>query len=164
MRRTSLITIFVFVAGLCIGYLARSVYPGLLQRRAHAADLAAIEGLHQDDIQATLTQDPKGLIDIWSEDAVRFGSEGLPTVGKQAIQVENEKARAQYPGFKVLSYTAKYNNIQIENDLACEWGEHDAHLKLSADAPPTSFQLKGLHVLRRQSDGSWKFVVIMFEQ
>jgi hypothetical protein len=71
MRRTSLITILVFVTGLVIGYFARSA-AGMLQRSTHAADLAAIEKAHHEDIEATLTQDPKGLIDLWAEDAVNF--------------------------------------------------------------------------------------------
>ena len=42
MRRTSLITILVFVAGLGIGYFARSAVGTLPQRYTHKADLAAI--------------------------------------------------------------------------------------------------------------------------
>jgi hypothetical protein len=59
MRRTSLITILVFVAGLGIGYFARGSVGTLQQRCAHKADLAAIEKAYQEDIEATLTQDPK---------------------------------------------------------------------------------------------------------
>ncbi len=33
--------------------------------------MAGIEKLHQKDIEVTLSQDPKGLLDIWTEDAVR---------------------------------------------------------------------------------------------
>jgi hypothetical protein len=42
MRRTSLVTILVFVAGLGIGYFARSALTATLERK----DLAAIEKLH----------------------------------------------------------------------------------------------------------------------
>jgi hypothetical protein len=59
MRRTSLVASLVFVAGLGVGYFARSAM-GTLQRWTHAADLAAIEKLHKADVEATLTQDPKG--------------------------------------------------------------------------------------------------------
>jgi hypothetical protein len=59
--RTSLTTILVFVAGLGLGYFARSA-AGMLQSRTHAADVAAIEKLNQEDIEATLTQDPKRLL------------------------------------------------------------------------------------------------------
>ncbi len=165
MRHTSLVTILLFVAGLGIGYFARSGGIGTPQRTdTHAADLAAIEKLHQKDIEVTLSQDPKGLIDIWTEDAVRFAPGKPPAVGKQAIQAENEKVRAQYPGFKVLSYAPKYKNIQIEDGLACEWFEREAEYKLSPESPLASWHAKGLQVLKRQSDGSWKFALVIGNQ
>jgi len=43
MRRTSLIPIFVFVAGLGIGYFARGGVGTLQKRYTHKADLAAID-------------------------------------------------------------------------------------------------------------------------
>ena len=51
MRRTSLITVLVFVAGLGIGYFTRGSVGTLLQRHTHKADLAAIERAHQEDIR-----------------------------------------------------------------------------------------------------------------
>lgn len=159
MRRTSLIAIPVFVAGLVIGYFARSA-AGMLQRRSHAADFAAIEKAHQEDIEATLTQDPKKLINLWAEDAVGFYPGSPPAVGKQAIAAVNDKFHAQYPGFKVLSYTSNYKNLQVEDGLACEWFEKEAQYKLSPEAPPTNWHVKGLIVLKRQSDGSWRGVMV----
>jgi uncharacterized protein (TIGR02246 family) len=123
MRRTSLIAILVFVVGLGVGYFARGAVGTLQQWYTHKADLAAIEEVNQEDIEATLTQDPKRLIDLWAEDAVAFYPGSPPAVGKQAIGAANEKFHAQYPGLKVLSYTSKYKNLQVEDDLACEWLE-----------------------------------------
>jgi ketosteroid isomerase-like protein len=163
MSRNSVVTTIVFITGLGIGFFARSA-TGTLQRRTHAADLAAIEKLHQKDIEVTLPQDPKGLIDIFTEDAVRFAPGKPPVVGKQAIQADNEKGRAEYPGFKVLSYAPKYRNIQIEDGLAFEWFEAEAKFKLSPEAPPASWHGKGLRVMRRESDGSWKFAVLILDQ
>jgi len=164
MKRTSLVTILVFVAGLGIGYFARSAMGTLQRKAAHAADLAAIEKLHQIDIEFTRSQDYKRLMDIWSEDAVRFMPGRPPDVGKQAILADNEKFAAEYPGFKVLRYAAKYKNIQIEDGLACEWGEHESQFKMSPEAPPVSWHGTGFHVLKRQSDGSWKFALIILNQ
>jgi len=155
MRLTSLVTILVFVAGLGIGYFARGA-AGMLQRRKHAADLAAIEKLNQEDIQATVTQDPKLLMDEWDEDGVRFTPGSPPQVGKQAIAAGNEKFHAQYPGMKVLSYTSELKNLQVEDGLAWGWFEKKGEYKLSPESPPASWQAKGLFVLKRQSDGSWK--------
>src|SRR5271156_1675751 len=164
MRRTSLITILVFVSGLGIGYFARSAVGTLQQRYTHKADLAAIKKLHQIDIESTRSQDYKRLMDIWSEDAVRFMPGSPPDVGKQAILADNEKFAAEYPSFKVLSYSAKYKNLQIEDGLACEWGEHESQFKMSPEAPPVSWYGTGFHVLKRQSDGSWKLAGMILNQ
>jgi len=47
MKRSSLVTVIVFVAGLGVGYFARGAMGTLQQRDRHAADLAAIEKLHR---------------------------------------------------------------------------------------------------------------------
>jgi ketosteroid isomerase-like protein len=162
MRRPTVFMTMAFLAGLGVGYYARSIGIGTPHRTdAHAADMAAIEKLHRKDIEVTLSQDPKGLLDIWTEDAVRFLPGNPPAVGKQAIQAENDKARADFPGFKVLSYAPEYKNTQIEDGMACEWGEHRAQYKLSQETPAASLDLQAFHVLRRQTDGSWKFVVLI---
>jgi ketosteroid isomerase-like protein len=164
MRRTSLVSILVFVAGLGIGFFARSAGMGTFQRRdTRAADLAAIEKLHQRDIEVTLSQDPKGL-DIWTEDGVRLEPGRPPVVGKQAIQADNEKGRAQYPGWSVLSYAPEFKNVQIADGWAYEWGESEAKVKISPEGPPVSLHTKGLRVLRRQSDGSWKIALNIWNQ
>jgi hypothetical protein len=92
MRRTSLVTILVFVAGLGIGYFARSAVGTLQRNDTHKADLAAIEKLHQEDIEVTLSQDPQGLIDVWSDDGVRIHEGSPPVVGKQAIGLKMRKS------------------------------------------------------------------------
>jgi hypothetical protein len=81
MRRTSLVTILVFVTGLVIGFFARSALKATLERR----DLVAIEKLHKADVDATLTQDPSYLTKLWSEDAVKLDTSGPPVVGIKAL-------------------------------------------------------------------------------
>ena len=163
MRRTLLPAILVFVGGLGIGYFARGAVVGLQRSYAYKSDLASIEKLHQADIDATLSQDAKKLMELWAEDAVRFNPGGPPAVGRQAIASENEKFHAQYPGLKVVSYTSKYRNLQLEGGLACEWFAKEAQYKLSADATPTNWRANGLLVLKRQSDDSWRTVTILEE-
>ncbi len=165
MRRTFVFVTIAFFAGLATGFFAHSAGVGrLLRKDPHAADLAAIEKLHQIDIEFTRSQEYKRLMDIWSEDAVRFNPGSPPSVGKQAIQADNEKGLRPYPGFKVLSYAAHYKNIQIEDGLACEWFESEAKFKLSPEGTPESWHGTGLRVMRRQSDGSWKFAVLILNQ
>lgn len=160
MKRTSLITILVFVAGLGIGYRSAA---GTLQQRTQDADRAAIEKLNQEDIEATLVQDPKRLINLWADNAVAFYPGSPPAVGKQAIGAHNDKFHAQYPGLKVLSYTSKFKNLQVQGGLACAWFEKAAEYKLSPETAPVSWQAKGLMVMKRQGDGAWKALMIFTE-
>ena len=164
MRHKSLVTILVFVAGLGIGFFARSATGTLTRKDTHAADLAAIEKLHQKNVEVTLSQDPKGLLDLWTEDGVLLEPGSQPVIGKQAIQAFYEKGHAQNPSFKVLSYAPAFKDIQVADGWAYEWGETDAKFTMSAEGPPVSLHIKGIRVLRRQSDGSWKMALTIWSQ
>jgi len=154
MRRISVFVTIALLAGFVIGYFTRSA-AGMLDPRTNAADLAGIEKLNQEDIEATLAQDPKRLIEGWAEDAVAFFPGRPPAVGKQAIW----KVYSQSPRMKVLSYTSKYKNLHVDGVLACEWFEKKAEYELSPESPPIRWHANGLLVLKRQSDGSWKAVM-----
>jgi uncharacterized protein (TIGR02246 family) len=164
MGRTSLFVAIAFLAGLGIGHFAHRTHTRGLVRsdtHTHAADLEGIEKLRQQDIDVTLPQDPQGLLDIFTDDAVRYNPGNPPAFGRQAIAAENQKFRAQYPGFKVLSYAPKFRDLQIEDGLAWEWSEADASFKTSADAAPTNLHFTALRVMKRQTDGSWKFIALI---
>jgi len=162
MRRTSVFVTVAFLAGLAIGLFARSAGIGTpLRQDTHGADFAAIKKLEQEDIEVTLSQDPKGLVDVWAEDGVRISPGRLPTVGKQAIAAENEKFRTQFPEFKVLKYAPVITEVRIAGGWAIEVGNAEAAYRMSQKDEPVSVKEKGsVRVLKRQSDGSWKFAVV----
>jgi hypothetical protein len=124
--------------------------------------LAAIKKLEQEDIGVTLSQDPKGLEDVWDENGVRIKPGGQSTVGKQALAAENEKFHAQYPEFKVLKYAPFPTEVQIAGvGWTIEVGNADASYRMSAKDEPVSANEKDvIRVLKRQSDGSWKCAVV----
>jgi len=161
MKRTSLFVAIAFLVGLAVGFFARSdarrAFP---QRDIHAADMAAIEKLHQEDIRVTLLQEHKGMLDLWTEDGVIFQL-GQPTLlGKKAIQAQYDKVGAEYPGFKVLSYVPKFKEVHVFDGWAFEWGDDtEAKFKMSPDSPTVSVRSQGLRVLMRQGDGSWKIAL-----
>ena len=160
MKRTSLVTILVFVAGLGIGYFARGAMGAIQRKDTHAADLAAIEKLHRADVEATLTQDPSALTILWSDDGVNLGFAGGPVVGIKNMGEAYAKFRADYPDFKVLKYEPNITQIEIVDGWAIEVGDIAATYKMSAKEEPASVNDKGVRVLKRQSDGSWKFAVV----
>jgi uncharacterized protein (TIGR02246 family) len=157
MRRNSLVAILVFVAGLGIGYFARGAMGPARRTDTHAADLAAIEKLHRADVEATLAQDPNLLNDLWSDDCVKLGVPGPAIIGKKGMQEVYGKFRAEHPDFKVIKYVLEIQDVQIADGWAIEWVYYETTFKMSANDSPVSMRRKDLRVLKRQSDGSWKF-------
>ncbi len=160
MRRISVFVTIAFLAGLGIGFFARSAGIGTPHRTdTHAADLAAIEKLHRADVAATLTQDPSALTTLWSDDGVNLQT-SPPVVGIKAIGETYQKFRADYPDFKVLKYAPEYKDVQVANGWAIEVIYGESTYKMSAKDDPVSVQGKAMRVLKRQSDGSWKFALV----
>jgi ketosteroid isomerase-like protein len=161
MRRISVFATVAFVAGLGIGYFGRSAGVGAPHRvDTRAADLPAIEKLDRADIAATLTQDLNQLTNLWSDDAVNLGFPGPPVVGIKAMKEAYEKFRAGYPDFKVLKYAPDIKDVQIADGWAIEVGYFAATYQMSVKDNPVSVNDKGMRLLKRQSDGSWKFALV----
>jgi ketosteroid isomerase-like protein len=160
MRRTSAFVTIAFLAGLGLGYFAR-IAAGTLQRTdTHAADVAAIGKLHSADVEATLTQDPSALTTLWSDDGVNLGFPGAPVVGIKAMGEAYAKFRTDYPDFKVLKYAPDIKDVEIADGWAIEVGDFAATYRTSAKDVPVSVNDKGMRVLKRQNNGSWKFAVV----
>ena len=133
----------------------------LHEREARAADLAAIRKLHQADIDATMTQDLKALTTLWSDDAVNLGFPGPPVVGIKAMKEAYEKFKKDYPEFQVLRYANEMKEVQIADGWAIEMSDSEATFKMSAKGDPVIVpRTRGMRLLKRQSDGSWKFAAV----
>jgi uncharacterized protein (TIGR02246 family) len=160
MRQSFLITIIVFLAGLGIGYFARSAGLGAPGKTdSHAADMAAIERLHRADVAATLAQDSSAMTNLWSDDGVNLGFPGGP-VGLKAIGEAYAKMKVDYPDFKVLKYESNIKDVRILDGWAIEVGDVAATYQMSPQAAPVNVNDTGMRLLKRQSDGSWKFALV----
>jgi|SRR6476620_1811108 uncharacterized protein (TIGR02246 family) len=159
MTRVSLLVVAAFFAGLALGVHSSgtSTAPQIDTR---GTDLAAIEALHKADIDATRTQDLSALNSLWSEGAVKLDAPGSPVVGREALKEMYEKFRANYPDFKVVNYAPVIAEVQIADGWAIEVGTFNASYKMLPKEDPVSVSDKGARVLKRQSDGSWKFAVV----
>jgi uncharacterized protein (TIGR02246 family) len=130
--------------------------------QAREQEMANIEKLHQQDIRATLSRDPKALIDLWTDDGVLFEPGGQAKIGKQAIGAEVEKAIAENPGMKVLTYVPEIKEVKVTDGWAFEWGYFSSSYKDSPSDQAKSFRGKMVRIMRKQSDGSWKFARVMW--
>jgi ketosteroid isomerase-like protein len=85
-----------------------------------------------------------------------------PIVGKAAFHDFMKQAFASSPTVKVVKYVPDIHDIQLSGNVAYEWGYFDAAQKSSAQQAPQILHAKLLRVMRRQVDGSWKFVRVMW--
>jgi len=131
-------------------------------RHMRGADQAGIEELHRKDVAATLASDPKLLAELWTEDAVRLQPGGPAEVGLAVIHENDQKQLSEHPGAKVLSYRPEIKDVKITGDWAFEWNDFEASYKESPDGKTVSLHGKTLRVLKRQSDGSWRFARVMW--
>jgi ketosteroid isomerase-like protein len=138
------------------------VCQGATSSGVSAADRAAINKLHQQDIDVTLTQDPNGLVELWAEDGVRISPDGKAVVGRTAIGADNAKFWEANPGFKVMRYAPDLEHFStaIAGGWALETGTLSATFKMSAKDEPVSTNIKTLRLLQRQADGAWKFALV----
>ena len=125
--------------------------------------MAGIEKLHQQDVAATLASDLKKLSALFTDDGVLFNEGQAPLIGRPAYEAWVGKEMAQHPMVKVLKYVPDIRDVQIAGDVAYEWGYFDAVQQNSPGAQPVVFRGRLLRVLKRQRDGAWKFVRVMWQ-
>ncbi len=124
-------------------------------------DRAAIERLHQQDIEATLSDKADELLKLWDRDAVRLQAGSPAEVGRDVVYANDKRWEANLKGGRTLSYKPDIKDLRIAGDWAFEWDDFEVAYKASATGEPTSLRGKALRVLRRQPDGSWKFARVM---
>jgi uncharacterized protein (TIGR02246 family) len=130
---------------------------------ADEQELAAIERLHQQDIAATLPGDPGLLASLWTDDAVRIRPGGRIDVGRAAIRAADDRATARSPQGRVLTYVPVVKEIRVAGEWAFEWGTFSSSYRLTPAAEVQKVRGTVLRVLRKQSDGTWKFARVMVQ-
>lgn len=70
-----------------------------------------------------------------------------------------EEFRSGNPDFKVLNYVSDIKEAEIAGDWPIEVGNVQVTYNLSAKDAPVNVNDKGMRLLKRQSDGSWKFTL-----
>jgi len=125
-------------------------------------DRDAIERLHRQDIEATLSDKADELAKLWDEEAVRIQPGQPVEIGKAAIYANDKRWEAKADKPKTLCYKSEIKGLQIADDWAFEWGY--ISYRDSSNAKP--MRGKVLRVMKRQSDGSWKFarVIVLNEE
>lgn len=117
-------------------------------------DEQAIRKLTEDWLAAVKAKDIARLKDMVTEDAVFLPPGRPPIRGRHAVE-------AMYnlflPQFSSIEQTASIEEVQVAGDWAFTWGTEKFVLALKAGGAPIQMEGKGMSILRRQPDGSWKF-------
>lgn len=162
--------------GLGLGFaLARAVpgpaarapteLPGDSSAAAAAAAAAAADGiaaLHRADSAATVSGDPVALAALWDSAGVRQEPGSPATVTRAAMLAADTRFRAAHPGSGIVRYVPHVLGLAVHGDWAVEWGYFDSEWVAGRGARPEAFRGNLLRVLRRQSDGTWKFSHVMW--
>ncbi len=93
-------------------------------------------------------------MEVFTEDAIQF-NQGFPdVVGKAALRKQYADALAQND-IKVAFHTQE---VAVGGELAYEAGTYDIIITPRSDpkATPLTVTNRHVHVLKRQTDGSWK--------
>jgi ketosteroid isomerase-like protein len=153
-------TTFGIIFLTCAAFAATS-QAGELSSADKSQDRIAIERLHQQDVEATLSDDADQLAELWDENAVRLQASAPAEVGKAAIYSNDKRWQANLHGGRTLSYVPDLKDLQIVDGWAFEWGTFEVKYRKSEHGEETTLRGKVLRLLKRQSDGSWKFARVM---
>jgi ketosteroid isomerase-like protein len=129
------------------------------QDRSAQRDKDGIERLHQQDKDATLSDRADELAKLWDTDAVRIQPGRPAEISKAVIYANDKRWEASTGRERTLCYDMEVQDLQIAGDWAFEWGYFS--YKVSKDGKQTTGQGKVMRVMKRQTDGSWKFARVM---
>jgi len=103
---------------------------------------------------ATRAKDIHAILDLVTDDVVFLPSSVPPIKGKEAVE---EMYRAFFPRYREIRHEAVIQELRVAGDWAFLWGTDE--LRLTPESGETEIHMtgKGLSILKRQSDGSWRF-------
>ena len=109
------------------------------------------------DVEATLSDKADELAKLWDSEAVRIQPDRAAEVGKAVIHANDKRWEASADRGKTLCYKSEIKDAQIVGDWAFEWG----YFSYKDSSNPKPMRGKVLRVMKRQTDGSWKFARVM---
>lgn len=125
-----------------------------IARPSEIEDKHAIRKLTEDWLAAVRRKDIPTLLTMITEDVVFLPPGHPPISGRPAVEA---MYAGFFPQFSSVEQTAATEEIVVAGDWAFAWGSETLTLVPQAGTAPIQMHGKGMSILRRQSDGSWKF-------
>ena len=117
--------------------------------------VAGVAQATADLLKAVNASDLPGVLAVWSDGGILMAPHHPSVHGRAAIE---QYFRGLFRRSRVtFSFTA--SRIEVSGDLAFERVEYAASVLPLADGPERHDAGKGVHVYRRQADGSWKLAM-----
>ena len=119
-------------------------------------DRAEITVMGDRYLQALVDNDVTALASLFVEDGIRLVNGGPVTHGRAAIR--------DIGSFATDFVSFRTDNVTIggQGDLAYSWIDYDLTSVASEGTEPSTFYGRFLTVMKKQPDGSWLFVAVMF--
>jgi ketosteroid isomerase-like protein len=165
MKRIRIFLLLAFLTAAVITFVTGRVVAAVdspkSESRSEEADRIAIERLHRQDIEATLSDKADELAKLWDSEAVRIQPGRPAEIGKAEIYANDKRWEAQPDRPRTLCYKSEIKDVRIAGEWAFEWG----YISYKDSSNPKPMRGKVLRVMKRQPDGSWKFArVIVFDE
>jgi len=123
---------------------------GASEQSDRNAILTVVERWHA----ATREKNIAAILELVDEDVVFLPSALPPVRGKQEVE---QMYRNFFPRYREIRQEAGIEEVRIAGDWAFLWGTDELRLTPQSGEPEIHMKGKGLSILKRQSDGSWKF-------
>lgn len=117
-----------------------------------AADRAAIEAIREAERAAAEAGDVDGFIALMAPDIIVLPPNGPAVSGRDAVRAWLEDFME---AFAVSFSSYMTDDVIVEGDLAVERFSGEWTVTPRVEGEPLTESLKGLHLYRRQPDGSW---------
>ncbi len=165
MKRTRIFLLLAFINAVVITFVAVPLAAAADNRSSESsseeADRIAIERLHRQDVEATLSDKADELAKLWDSEAVRIQPGRPAEIGKVEIYANDKRWEAKPDRPRTLCYKSDIKDVRIAGEWAFEWG----YISYKDSSNPKPMRGKVLRVMKRQPDGSWKFSrVIVFDE
>ena len=103
---------------------------------------------------ATREKNIGAILELVDDDVVFLPSTLPPIRGRQEVE---KMYRAFFPRYREIRQEAVIEEVRIAGDWAFLWGTDELRLTPESGEPEIHMKGKGLSILKRQSDGFWKF-------
>jgi len=138
----------------CAPQAERKSDPVVDESTSTEADVEAIKRVNIDLINAFNAGDVSAAVALVMEDAVDLPPNRPAIIGREAIRSFLQSDVDRF----AMNFADEIVEVEVEGDLAVIWSNYTVTLTPRGDGEPIENSGKWLKVLKRQSDGSWKFL------